>query len=317
MPRAGGIMPFPRLARKWTFEEIVSDAAIARDNFRRRRLGEPMDQYLKAFEALERANVNLVSQLPKIFEDPVDAVFISSVVRDEDVRTALRYLGAPPISEHDLETMIGSSLAWTLNRRDAERATAIRDVIAQILDPKRFPWVAAGRLPTKDEQHAAILASTVAAAAQRVQTFRRTDERRQLEGAVRALIVGMNFTPVPIRRIESLRRDAPQPGHYSARSCVLGKDEADIVIGLFDHRVLAIECKASNSEINSRKRINKEIGQDARNWVTRYGTDDFVPDGAIQGVFKPAYIAAAQETPLVFFWGHRLEDLCNFINAAR
>ena len=127
----------------------------------------------------------------------------------------------------------------------------------------------------------------------------------------------MNFTPVPIRRIESLRRDAPRPGEFSERSCVLGEDEADIVIGLYDHRVLAIECKASNSEINSRKRINKEIGQDARNWVSRFGSDDFVPAGTMQGVFKPSYIAAAQETPLVFFWGHRLEDLRDFINATR
>ena len=173
-------MPFPRLARKWTLEEITADAAIARDNFRRRRFGEPMDQYLKAYEALERANIDLVSQLPKIFQDPVDAVFVSELIRDEDMRTALRYLGAPPISEDDLKTMIGSSLAWTLIRRDPQRATAIRDVIAQILDPKRFPWVATGRLPTRDEEQAAILASTVAAAGQRVQTSRRTDERRLL-----------------------------------------------------------------------------------------------------------------------------------------
>ena len=86
----------------------------------------------------------------------------------------------------------------------------------------------------------------------------------------------MEFTPYRSVEFESLRRDAPQPGQFLARSCVLGEDEADIVIGLFDHRVLAIECKASNSEINSRKRINKEIGQNARNWVARFGTDDFV-----------------------------------------
>jgi hypothetical protein len=310
-------MPFPKLARKWTLAEITSDAARAREEFRRRRFGEPMDRYLKAFEALERANATLIPQLPKLFHNPVDAAFIAELLRDENMRTALRYLGAPPISEDDLKTMIGSSLAWTLIQRHPERATAIRDVVAQILDPKRFPWVTAGRLPSEQERRAAILASTVAAAAQRVQTSRRTDERRLLEGAVRGLVTGMSFTPVPIRRIESLRRDAPRPGEFTARSCVVGEDEADIVIGLLDHRVLAIECKASNSEINSRKRINKEIGQNARNWVARFGTDDFVAAGTIQGVFKPSYVAAAQETPLVFFWGHRLEDLREFITASQ
>jgi hypothetical protein len=310
-------MPFPRRARKWTLAEITADAAIARDEFRHRRFGEPMDQYLKAFQALEHANEALIPRLPELFEEQINAAFISDLLRDENMRIALRYLGAPPISEDDLKTMIGSSLAWTLIQKDPERAAAIRDVVAQILDPKRFPWVAEGRLPTREEQQAAILASTVVAAAQRVQTSRRSDERRLLEGTVRGLITEMNFVPVTVRRIESLRRDAPRPGEFSARSCVLGEEEADIVVGLFDHRVLAIECKGSNSEINSRKRINKEIGQDARNWVSRFGSDDFVAAGAIQGVFKPSYIAAAQETPLVFFWGHRLEDLREFIDAAR
>jgi len=37
-----------------------------------------------------------------------------------------------------------------------------------------------------------------------------------------------------------------------------------VVIRLFDGRLMALECKASNSEINSRKRINKEIGQNAQ-----------------------------------------------------
>lgn len=276
-----------------------------------------MDRYLTAFAALEQANSGLITQLPRLFQEPVDAQFVSELIRDDSMRIALRYLGAPPISEDDLETMIGASLAWTLIREDPERAASIRDVVSQILDPKRFPWVSDGRLPTDAEKNAAVLASTVVAAAQRVQTSRRTDERRLLEGAVRGVLVGMALKEVPSRRIESLRRDAPGPGEFTAGPCVLGEDEADIVIGLFDHRVLAIECKASNSEINSRKRINKEIGQDAQNWVRRFGTDDFVPAGAIQGVFKPSYVAAAQEIPIVFFWGHRLEDLRNLIEAAR
>ena len=60
-----------------------------------------------------------------------------------------------------------------------------------------------------------------------------------------------------------------------------------------------------------------DIGQDARNRVNRFGSDELVPAGAIQGVFKPSYIEAAQETPLVFFWGHRLGDLRDFIDATR
>ena len=37
---------------------------------------------------------------------------------------------------------------------------------------------------------------------------------------------------------------------------LIGEHNADLVVGLHDERILALECKASNSEINSRKRIN-------------------------------------------------------------
>lgn len=108
--------------------------------------------------------------------------------------------------------------------------------------------------------------------------------------------------------IKNLRADTPTPNEYMTEILV-GEHNADLVVGLRDHRVLAIECKGSNSEINSRKRINKEVAQDARDWVERFGSDNFIPAAAIQGVFSPRYILQAQETPVVFFWGHRLADL--------
>jgi hypothetical protein len=303
---------WPHRAKRWSSEEIFRDVLLAREEFRRRRLGEPLDRYLAAFAELEKANQRLIEQLARLFSDPVDSVFISEILRDEHLKTALRYLGAPPISEDDLETLLGATLAWTRIRDDAAAASGVRDIIAQILDPKRFPWVAKGKLPRRGERAAAVLASTVVAASQRVQTSRRTDERQILVGAVRGVLVGMGMREVSVRRIENLLRDAPKPGEFTA-PCVLGEDEADVVLGLCDHRIMAIECKASNSEINSRKRINKEVGQDARNWVRRFGTEAFVPAAAIQGVFKPAYVEAAQDIPIVFFWGHRLSDLRDFI----
>jgi hypothetical protein len=95
----------------------------------------------------------------------------------------------------------------------------------------------------------------------------------------------------------------------------LGNDGADFVVGLNDHRILALECKGSNSEINSRKRINKEVANNAQAWLREFGDEMLVPAAAIQGVFKPSYIAEVQEIPVVFFWGHRIEDLKNFLDA--
>ncbi len=128
------------------------------------------------------------------------------------------------------------------------------------------------------------------------------------------LLIGLGFRQVPRieKGVKSLLRDAPKPGEFM-KECLVGEDNADLVVGLPDHRVLVIECKGSNSEINSRKRINKEVAKDAAKWLQAFGAKNIVPAAAIQGVFKPSYIFEVQETPVVFFWGHRLTDLKTFI----
>jgi hypothetical protein len=309
-------MAWPRPARKWTEAEVIRDARIATEHFRRRRLGEPKERYLKAFAYLERANKALLGSLHRLGERPIDASWVADILANEDLKTALRYIGAPPISEDDLKTLTGDSLAPTLVRKDASRAEQICEILVQIIDPKRFPWIYENRKPRGEEIKRAILASTVAAAAQRVQTSRRTDERDAVEGAVRGLLLGAGWKRIaaPREGVKNIRKDAPAPKEFMER-VTLGANGADLVVGLRDHRILAIECKGSNSEINSRKRINKEVANDAQAWVRQFGEETVVPAAAIQGVFKPSYILQAQEIPVVFFWGHRLEDLKAFLGS--
>ena len=38
---------------------------------------------------------------------------------------------------------------------------------------------------------------------------------------------------------------------------------------------------------------------------------------ALQGVFKDRYLIEAQATPMLIFWGYRLDDLKAFIEATR
>jgi Holliday junction resolvase len=101
--------------------------------------------------------------------------------------------------------------------------------------------------------------------------------------------------------------------HAAAGCCA---DNADVIVRLDDGRLLAIECKGSNSEINSRKRLNKEAAPNARAWIGRFGAQ-VVAAVALQGVFKARYIEEAQDTPMAIFWGHRLDDLKQFFVNAR
>jgi hypothetical protein len=310
-------MTWPKGARKWSPAEIRADVVKAKKAFRDRRIGEPREKYVRAFQVIERANRALAPKLSRLFEDPLDVDLLVSVVKDKELLSAFRYLAAPPVSADDLETLSGARLAWTQLRSSRAKAEAVRDVVASILDTKRFGWLRERRDPTAQELDAAVLASTVVASAQRVQTERRSEERRDLQGAVEKILARMKYRRLekPSNGIQNLRRDAPRPGEYMAEA-LIGEHSADFAIGLKDFRILAIECKGSNSEINSRKRINKEVAQDASSWIERFGTE-IVPAAAIQGVFNATYVEQAQETPVVFFWAHRLADLSRFLRSAR
>jgi len=310
-------MSWPRGARKWSRVEIDRDVREAKDFFRRRRLEEPKERYLQAFSQLEKANKRVIEVLPQLFTSDADSELLASLIQDEHFLTALRYLGAPPISSDDLKTLVGFSLAPTLIAADPEKARSVIDVLRRILDPKRFPWIYENRPASSSEKKAAILASSVAASAQRVQTSRRSDERDAVEGAVKSLLVDLGWSQqdTPRKGIQTLLTDAPGRNRFMV-GCTVGEHNADIVVRLPDGRVLALECKASNSEINSRKRINKEVAVDAGSWVRRFGEHNVVPAAVIQGVFKPSYLVQAQDTPVVFFWAHRLSDLKQFLKRA-
>ena len=309
---------WPLNGRHWSEPEIAADVAAATAEFRARRLGEPLERYLAAFDASLPGNQELISKLGKVLAGAdASAELLQTLWGSEAGRIAFRYLGAPPISEDDLETLAEAKLSATAAQDAEGKRRRLVDVMRAILDPRRFPWVGAGREPTKIELNAAVLATTTLIASQRVQTLRRGDEKSMVEGAVKGLMVGMGWAVAstrPVRGIQNLLNDSPAPKTFLTQ-VNLGADNADVMVRLGDGRLLAIECKGSNSEINSRKRLNKEAAQNARAWLGRFG-DQVVPAVALQGVFKDRYVAEAQATPMLIFWGHRLDDLRRFVEAA-
>ena len=122
----------------------------------------------------------------------------------------------------------------------------------------------------------------------------------------------MGFAEVARRPIPILR-DPPDPGQFCSE-CKLGTSRADMVAGLCDLRVLVIECKASNSEVNSFKRVNHEAAGKARSWIAAFGRNQLVPAAILTGVFNPDNLATAQGEGLALFWIHRLDELQEFIS---
>lgn len=310
---------WPSGARRWTLQELVRDAAASRADFRARRLGEPLARYLAAFDAVDPVLEPLIGQLDAALDPgPAGTALLADLCRSELGRTAFRYLGAPPISEDDLKTLAEAPLCASAFAAGGDAAQRLLDVMRVIVDPRRFPWLREQRPATPAEREAARLATSALVASQRVQTLRRGDEKAAVEGAVRGLLVGMGWRPAEHRSAQGIQRlltDSPPPRTFLTQTN-LGADNADLVVRLDDDRLLAIECKGSNSEINSRKRLNKEAAHNARAWVGRFGAQ-VVAAVALQGVFKARYVEEAQDTPMAIFWSHRLDDLKDFVAKAR
>ena len=300
---------------QWTAQPLGEDATRSRERFRTARLEETLELYTQFFDAFVPIFDRLIDQIEQLAEHELDPEVLAEVMGDDDTKMAFRYLTAPPISEDDLKTLADAKLSPTALRREPESARRVRDTVLHILDPKRFPWITEGRDPRDAERTIATVASAALATAQKVQTKRRNDAKSDQEEAVKQLLRGMDFAEVDRRNIPLLR-DAPAPGEFCPES-KLGDSRADLVIGLYDRRVLALECKVSNSEVNSFKRVNHEAAGKARAWIAAFGQRQVVPGAVLSGVFKPNNLATAQDEGLALFWLHRLDDLREFIEATR
>lgn len=298
----------------WTPDELLASAQIAAANFRSERLspsaawGGHYDDARSKFEAL-------FAQLGDLNSRHFTDTTLAGAYR-EQLGEALRYLAGPPISDDDLKVIADvRSLAPNVLSRNHTDVRKVFDVIECVIDEKRFPWVREQRAPTPEEKSAALLASSVLLAAQRMATERRNDGKSEQEGMVRDYLRTLGFAEVPTTHITTIVR-GPGPGEFCAE-CKLGDRKADIVVRLYDTRLMPIECKVSNSSTNSVKRLNNDAAVKATYWIHQFGSQQVVPAAMLSGVFNKLNLVQAQNRGLSIFWAHDLDRLGEFINATR
>jgi len=299
---------------RWTEDELRDDARIASANFRNARLSptEAWGGHYRSARAKFEALFDQLSDLdPEHFTDGALALAYKGQLGE-----ALRYLAGPPISEDDLKVIADvTSLSPNILSSNHEALRKVFDVIERVIDPYRFPWVVARRAPTKAEKSAALLASSVLLAAQRIATERRTDGKSEQEGQVKDYLRTLGFTEIPTATINTIVK-GPGPQQFCAE-CQLGDRKADVVLRLHDTRLMAIECKVSNSSTNSVKRLNNDAAVKATYWIEQFGSQQIVPAAMLSGVFKTLNLVQAQDRGLTLFWAHNLEQLGQFIESTR
>lgn len=295
---------------------MKSDAAKAKNAFRDERLLEPLDLYNQFFTTFTNIFRELINKLPDVAAEPVDAELIADLIDGRDAQKAFRYLTAPPISEDDLETVADATMTPSRLRMDANGAKRIRDTVLTIIDPHRFPWVAEGRQPSNDERERAVIASAALAASSDVGTKRRGMSKEAQEKSVKDLLAGLGMKEVKAKEIPILTA-APAPGFFCGETRLAGT-RADAVARLKDGRVMAIECKVSNSVVNSYKRLVHDTGGKAAHWYNQLGRAQVIPSAVLSGVYGTANLEDVQENKGVYlFWQHRLSDLAAFIKKVK
>jgi hypothetical protein len=124
-------------------------------------------------------------------------------------------------------------------------------------------------------------------------------------------LLGAGFSRVPPRAMNTMV-DAPNPGEFCGESN-LGGRKADIVLRLWDNRLMPVECKVSNSAVNSIKRLKNDAAVKARVWKEDFGRRQVVPAAVLSGVYKLQHLEDAQLRGLTLFWAHRLPEMLDWI----
>ena len=299
---------------KWSEAKLQADRLRAIGAFRRERLQEPVAHYCAAVGEYREKFCTLMKNTCDL--NDTDDDLLGKILADKDLLSAFRYLAGPPISEDDLKILADAkSLSPTCLRTQPKLVSKVARLVMDCIDRHRFPWVQDNRKPRKAEKDAAVLASAALMAYQRIQTSRRNEAKEHQEGRVADALREAGFTEASRRLIEVLSQ-APGDGEFCAES-MFSTRKADFIVGLWDGRKMPVECKVSNSELNSVKRLNNDAAAKAVVWLEDFGPKNVVPIAVLSGVYKLQNLVEAQDRGLTLFWAHALRKFINWCNSTR
>lgn len=297
---------------RWDDARLAVDRLHAVQLFRDERMTEPLDHYLRFYDAAYRMFAEILEVTADLRRLRQNAL---AVLADKERQHLCRYLASPPLSEDDLKTIADVSLSVGRLTASPDTADIAMDVIVMGLDRQRFPWVPERRDPTPAEREAALVATAAMYASRRAETWRR-GHGKSLEQELKDYLTSIGFVEVPTTTIANSSQ-GPVAGQFCGETLVVG-GKADVVVKLFDGRLMPIECKVSNSATNSYKRLIHDCGEKALSWVQNLGPANCLPAAVLSGCYSLGNLRKAQdEMNLTLIWSHDFAPLGEFLEASR
>lgn len=308
------IMTNPSTPTIWNASDLETHVKAAIDAFVDRRLGESADRFPQHVNTCRKAVKQVLRHLREVDLENPDPIKVQAMLASKNVFDALRYLAGPPISFDDLGVLVtrgNARISKTNIQKDPDLAVAVFKMILQLVDHGRFPWIASSRKPQIRELKSAIKATASLHASQAMQTERRA-YGKVVEGLLITNLTNFGYTKAKPKTKElKLPADFPAPATFFGE-CSLHGRRADLVIGLHDGRIVAVESKDSSSVVNSVKRVLNDTAAKARLWHSKLG-DVAIPVALLSGVFGLENLIEAQKQGLFLVWSHNLDDFTNWL----
>jgi XamI restriction endonuclease len=221
-----------------------------------------------------------------------------------------RRLMAPPISQDQFKILCP---AWNKTSEDEggklkpEAAKATAAIFHAWRHKQLTMWVDKKAKPTPAEMRELLTAIAPLIATQVFGTALRNQQSQEQENAVTKLLDSIGWKRLPSKLID--RRASLEPKHYMYKTrFATGQGspyEVDVACGLKDTYVLAMECKVTNDETNSKKRISDVLNKAAA-WKAHWG--NFVQAAALlQGVIAARDVHRLLNADVHVFWSHDLQ----------
>lgn len=306
-----------RWPKTWSDDELAERAQQSIDAFVDRRLKEPRDRYLDHVQQRQSAIFRLFKVLAGVDPAKPDAETVREIMLDSQLRDALRYVAGPPVSADDLNVLVTRSTARITKTRlknEDDLVVTILDLICRMSDPTRFPWIDDQRVPTTHELKHAVRATTALHATQTLQT-----ERRGYGRAVEKILqdrlqeLGYEKLKAPNKSKVTAPTHWPAAKTFYGECTVYGR-KADLLIGIADGRIVAVESKDSSSALNSIKRVLNDTAAKAKHWNSKAG-EEIVPVALLSGVFGVDSLKDAQASGLYLVWSHDLDEFVAWLAA--
>lgn len=220
----------------------------------------------------------------------------------------LRHILAPPVSQDQF-----SLLCPSYPKRNEKTGKALSKVSAQAIeeiilsgrDREITSWLDIPTKPRKYQIKNLIRTITSILSMQSVATLRRSRLSSEQESSVVNLLQSRGWTKQSSGLISNLTDVKRQHFLHKAKFATRTRpQEVDIACGLSGTVVLAMECKVTNDETNSVKRIN-DVLKKASAWQDHWGS--FVHTAALlQGVIAFKDVQRLLEARVSVFWSHDL-----------